>query len=194
MSEAWVGFLGSVFGALLGGAITAIVMWWQTRSTIKASKSHFRALEVTLSECSRAATEQKAALDFYDELQELKDMYDLMANPGRYGDGQREVAAVNHAQPSVVEFTGRFFGVFERGLATLPLPHREWLSTLLDGITSHCWLKAGLSEDPAHDVYKPSTITKLIESEFSWVEWGQQVVLMVVNGSAEVPSAPATVS
>jgi hypothetical protein len=194
MSEAWVGFLGSVLGALFGGATSAIVMWWQTRSTIEASKSQFRALEITLSECSRAATEQKAALDFYDELQELKDMYDLMANPGRYGDGPREIAAVNEAQPSVVDFTGRFFHVFARGLATIPLPQREWLSALLDGITSHCWLKAGPSEDPAHNIYKPSTITKLIESEFCWVEWGQQVVLMIANGSAEVPPEPAIAS
>lgn len=161
---------------------------------MEASKSQFRALEITISECSRAATEHEAALDFYDELQELKDMYDLMANPGRYGDGPREIAAVNEVQSRVIDFTGRFFHVFARGLATIPLPQREWLGALLDGITSHCWLTAGPSEDPAHDVYKPSTITKLIESQLCWVEWGQQVVLMVVDGSTEVPPEPAIAS
>lgn len=194
MSDVWVGFLGSVLGALLGGVISAIVIWWQTRSTIEASKSHFRTLETTLGECSRAAFEQKAALDFYDELQKLKDMYDLMAAPGRCGDGSREIAAVNEVQPGVRDFTGRFFDIFARGLATIPLPQREWLDALLDGITSYCWLKAGPSEDPAHNVYRPSTITKLIEPELRWVEWSQQVVLMIVNGSTEVPPEPTAAS
>jgi hypothetical protein len=194
MSEAWVGFLGTVLGALLGGVISAIVMWWQARSTIEASMGQFRALETTLSECSRVGVEREAALDFYDRLQDLKDMYDLMASPGRYGDGLREVAAVNEVRPRVIDFTGRFFPVFERGLASIPSPQREWLSALLDGITTYCWLEASMSEDSTHDVFRPSTITKRIDSELRWVEWAQQIVLMIVNGSAEVPQEPATAS
>lgn len=144
-------------------------MCWQTRSTIEASKDQAGALENALRECSRVAIERQAALEFHERLQELKEMYEIMAAPGRIGDGPREIAAVNEAQPILCEFIGRFFDVFERGLATIPLPQRDWLGALLGGITSHCWYKAGPSDKRGQ--HRPGMITKFIDPDLQWVEW-----------------------
>ncbi|RKT15828.1 hypothetical protein BX285_0150 [Streptomyces sp. 1114.5] len=53
-----------------------------------------------------------------------------------------------------------------------------------------CWETAGERDDPARETFKPTTITKHIDAELRWVEWAQEVLLMVVSGSTEMPPEP----
>jgi hypothetical protein len=105
-------------------------------------------------------------------------------------DGTKQIEDVNRVRSQVQDFTMRFFPVFERGLATIPQPQRDWLHYLPDHITAHAWLKAVPVEDPAHEVFLPSSITQRIEPELRWIEWSQAVLLMIVTGSTQIPPEP----
>ncbi|MBA2807196.1 helix-turn-helix domain-containing protein [Streptomyces sp. KM273126] len=144
----------------------------------------------TLGEYNRQAMAQKAALDFHAQLEELRVTYQAMADAGRCGDGPAEMAAVNAVQPTVAQFTGRFFAVFNRGVAATPEPQRGWLENLMDGMITLCWVRAGDIDAPERDTFRPTTITKRIDAELRWVEWAQEVLLMVVTGSTETPREP----
>ncbi|KJK57459.1 helix-turn-helix domain-containing protein [Saccharothrix sp. ST-888] len=147
-------------------------------------------LEQALGEYNRQAMAQKAALDFHAQLEELRVTYEAMADAGRWGDGPAEIAAVNAAQSTVAQFTGRFFAVFRRGVAATPEPQRGWLESLMDGMITLCWVRAGDIDAPERETFRPTTITKRIDAELRWVEWAQEVLLMVVTGSTEMPSEP----
>ncbi|MFD8083493.1 helix-turn-helix domain-containing protein [Kitasatospora sp. NPDC059722] len=154
------------------------------------SESSVQQLDYALWEHSRQAVAQKAALNFHEQLEELRATYQEMADAGRWGDGPAEIAAVNAVQPTVAQFTSRFFAVFNRGVAATPEPQRGWLESLMDGMVRLCWVRAGDTDDPERETFRPTTITKRVDGELRWVEWAQDVLLMVVTGSTEVPREP----